>query len=207
MNTAELLQRASYVGARRKHWEQRVGILRERQERLAVQEMQLTRQGKFLEETKLLLQKAVDLIYEESLKEVTSLLNKALEYIFYDRALSVKLELEAARGKKTLDIVIVDSSGEEPLEVSIKDGCGFGVRTVVSAILHTYYLLARKQLPILFVDEGYAYISDQYMDRFFQFIEQLARERGFCLVLISHDERFAAVANKTYVIDSGRVKE
>lgn len=145
--------------------------------------------------------KAVDIIYEKSVGQLSETLNSALSYIFYDRDYTLELKLEDKRGK-SLELILRDGESE----INLKDGVGMGVRTVISAVLQTYYLMA-KGSKILFVDEKYSYVSESYVQRFFDFLKSLCHKSGFTLVIISHDTRFFDYADKVIVVNEGRVHE
>lgn len=145
--------------------------------------------------------KAIDIIYEKSVGQLSETLNSALNYIFYDRDYSLELKLEDKRGK-SLELVLRDGENE----INLKDGVGMGVRTVISAVLQTYYLMA-KGSKVLFVDEKYSYVSESYVQRFFDFLKSLCHKSGFALVIISHDTRFFDYADKVIVVNEGRVNE
>jgi energy-coupling factor transporter ATP-binding protein EcfA2 len=83
---------------------------------------------------------------------------------------------------------------------------GMGVKCVISAILHIYFLQC-KNSKILLLDEAYSNISKEYVADFFDFLYKLCEKLQFKIVLITHDERFVDYANKVYRIDQGRVLE
>ena len=144
--------------------------------------------------------KAIDIAYKRSVGELNEKLNNALKYIYYDRDFSVELVLEDKRGK-SLQIVLKDENGEE---VSVKDGCGMGIRSVISFILHAFYLTS-KNSHILFIDEKYSYISEGYLPRFFEFANKLCQESGFTLVIITHDPRLFDYATAKIRVVNGEV--
>lgn len=152
--------------------------------------------------------RAVDIVYERSIGEIENVINSALSFVFFDKIYKVKLELDFTRGKKSVRIVLFDcSKPEDPIEVDMKDGVGQGVRTLVSFVLHSYYIISRGAYPVLFLDESYSYLSEQYVDRFFEFVKGLCNSKGFHVVLVTHDNRFWNYADKRYNVVDGVVKE
>lgn len=149
--------------------------------------------------------KAVDIIYETSVGALQKLLSDGVQYIFFDKRYSIKVELDDKRGK-SLTFILVDESQEIPIEVDIKDGIGAGVRAVISFLIHFYYLHNRTTPPIMLIDEAYTQVSDDYIERFFSFIQAICREKGLILVLITHDmARIKGFADRVYVVSDGRV--
>ena len=80
-----------------------------------------------------------------------------------------------------------------------------GVKTVISAILHMYYLQC-KNSKILMLDEKYSAVSEEYVPAFFEFLHQLCEKLDFRIILITHDKRFLDYADKRYIINQGEVK-
>lgn len=144
--------------------------------------------------------KAIDVIYERSIQELKDILNSALCFIFKDKNLEIDVELSDKRGK-SLNFVIKNNDKR----VSLKHGMGMGVKCVVSAILHIYYLQC-KNSKILMLDEAYSNISKEYISYFFEFISTLCQKLRFKLVIITHDERFIDYANKVYQVSDGNVR-
>lgn len=143
--------------------------------------------------------KAVDIVYERSIQELKDLLNSALRSIFTDRSFEVDIILSDKRGK-SLQLKALDNG--KP--VNLKRGVGMGIKCVISAILHIYYLQC-KNSKILMLDEAYSNISEEYVPAFFDFLSQLCEKLQFKIILITHDKRFLDYANKTYKINLGEV--
>lgn len=146
--------------------------------------------------------KAIDIIYEESLGSLKNTLNMALKYVMYDKNYAVDLKLEDKRGTKSINISIIDE--DTGLSVSVKNGCGQGVRTIISSVLKTYYLLNQNS-KILLLDEKYSTLSSSYVQRFFEFLKKLAEEKDMIIVMITHDERFIVYGDKTFMINDGKL--
>ena len=150
--------------------------------------------------------KAIDVVYQSSINKIEETVNAALEFIFYDESYRIRFELGDKHGK-SLDFVLVDMSEEVPKIIDMRDGVGNGIRTVVSFVLHVFYLISKRMKPFIFIDEGYHGVSELYLDRFFTFIQALCEEKGVILVIISHGENMATYANKFYRVNKGIVKE
>ena len=134
----------------------------------------------FIVEARQFYKKAIDIAYERSIKELKDVINSALSFIFSDK-----------RGK-SLSMQITD----EGKPVNLRRAMGMGIKCVVSAILHIYYLQC-KDSPILILDEAYSAISDEYVGNFFGFLQQLCESLNFRIILITHDVRFKQYGTKT----------
>jgi len=160
---------------------------------------------KLANSSKLYLERAVDVVYRSQIGDLEERINQALRFVFDDREFRIKLEIDDARGNKAVRFLLEDSTTGAPLLTDLKDGQGGGVRTVVSILIHVYYLIQKKLEPILFIDEGYAYVAEEYEDNFFEFIKGLCHAQKFKLVIISHDRRFAEACDAEYRMDMGRL--
>ena len=147
---------------------------------------------------------AVNELYEESVVALKDTLNTALKYIMFDKNYSANLELEDTRGTKTLSISLVDD--DDGFEVDIKDGVGQGVRTIISFVLKSYYLLNQNS-KVLFLDEKYSALSSHYVPRFYDFIKKFCEENDFIIVMISHIDNQIERADKVYFINDGVITE
>lgn len=145
--------------------------------------------------------KAIDILYESSIKELEELIDEVINTIFYDRELKIIMELTDSRSK-SLVWRIYDL--RKDVELSVKTGTGRGIRTVLSFIIQAYYVMSLGS-KFLFIDEGYSFISEAYIGRFFEYVRLLCKEKGLHLVMISHDERFAGYADKHYGVLAGRI--
>ena len=157
----------------------------------------------FLSDTKGFYIKAVDLMYEESIGALKDTLNTALQYIIFDKNYACNLTLEDKRGTKNLYLTLKDI--DEDVEVDMKHGVGQGIRSVISAVLKTFYLLNQNS-NILLVDEKYSYLSDQYVPRFFEFLKKLCEDKELIIIAITHDNRFFDYADRCYLVNDGYVK-
>lgn len=144
---------------------------------------------------------AIDVIYERSIKELKDLLNSALKTIFIDRNFEADIILSDKRGK-SLQLVLL----EDGHRMNLKRNTPMGIITVVSCILHMYYLQC-KNSKILMLDEKYSAISEEYVEAFFEFLSQMCKKLGFIIILITHDKRFLQYADKRYILNRGEVRE
>lgn len=159
---------------------------------------------KFIQEAKEKYQIAVNELYKESVESLSDTLNAALQYIFYDKNYKAKLILEDKRGTKSLSIMLVDE--DDGLEVDLKDGVGNGVRTVISFVLKSYYLLNQNS-KVLFLDEKYSALSVHYVPKFFEFVDKFCEENDFIIVMISHIDNQIEHADKVYYLNDGVITE
>lgn len=147
---------------------------------------------------------AVNELYEESIGSLKDTLNVALKYVMFDKNYSADLILEDKRGTKSLSILLVDE--DNGFEVDLKDGVGQGVRTIISFVLKTYYLLNQNS-RVLFLDEKYSALSSHYVPRFYEFMKRFCEENDFIVVMISHIGNQIEHADKIYYLNDGVISE
>lgn len=157
---------------------------------------------KIVQESAIYYKKSQDILYEKSIGALRELLNSALSFVFYDKQYEIVINLEDKRGTKNLSFSLKDLQND--IEVSLKNGCGNGVRSVVSAILNLFVLLS-KDSKIIILDEKYSYISADYLENFFTFLHKICIEKEIRIILITHDPRFVNYADKIYNVTDGRV--
>ena len=159
---------------------------------------------KFLKGAKEKYQVAVNDLYEDSIGALKDTLNVALKYIMFDKNYSANLVLEDKAGNKTLSLLLVDE--DNGFEVDLKDGVGQGVRTILSFVLKSYYLLNQNS-KILLLDEKYSALSSHYVPRFYEFMKKFCEEHDFIIVMISHIDSQIEHADKLYYINDGVITE
>lgn len=142
---------------------------------------------------------AIELLYSKSLGEVQDTINLGLSYIFYNKDYKISFEL-GDRVNKTLKVLFQEDN-QEP--VIMRDATGAGVRSIVSFVFLVYYLLAKKNYPVLFLDETYSEISSEYVERFFEFISKMCITKKLIIVMVTHDQRFISYADKVYNVSDG----
>lgn len=161
----------------------------------------LARKKELISSAKEYHKKAIDILYKSSIKELEDLLNEVISAIFFDRNIQIKMELTDSRNKSLVWSVI---DLDKDVQMSIKNGTGRGVRTVVSFVIQSYYLLSLGS-KYMFIDEGYSFISEAYVGKFFEYVKMLCEQRGLALIMISHDDRFSGYADMCYGVLAGKI--
>lgn len=183
---------------------ERESVLQEKDEDLSKEIEEKSKYLVFIKGAKEKYTIAVNELYEESIVALKDTLNIALKYVMFDKNYSANLILEDKRGTKSLSILLVDE--DNGFEVDLKDGVGQGVRTIISFVLKTYYLLNQNS-RVLFLDEKYSALSSHYVPRFYEFMKKFCQENNFIIVMISHIGNQIEHADKIYYLNDGVISE
>lgn len=143
------------------------------------------------------------LIKEESgkfIQRLNDMLDYGVKTIFYDCEYSVEIRV-SDNDKATIHLVYDDADGNK-LEPDVRD-CGGGIRTCIGCLLQIHYIYYYRVEPIIFIDEGLSQLSSSYVPSFLGLVEELAKKNGLRVVLITHDNRFLAYADKRYEVKDG----
>lgn len=167
----------------------------------------LREEYKLQEKSIIVMKELIDKLSQQHIKKLVDLLSFALKTIFYDKNYSVELKVENKRDSKSAQFFLVEKIGEEVLRYDFEDGIGGGILAVVGFVLQVFYLGYFKLAKIIFCDESFSQISDQYIDGLMSFIHKLSDKRGFIFVLISHDKRLIDRGDKVYEVEDGVVTE
>ena len=148
----------------------------------------------------------IDLLSRTHIDHLEKLLNSAVSTIFFDKNYSIRFEVSEYRNSNCLSINLIETLNDgTEIVTDIKDN-GFGIKTIVGFILQIYFILYHKLSPILFIDEGFSSLSDQYIPYLRSLLNSLKEEYGFIFVLIAHDLRFIQIADLRYEVHNGEVK-
>ena len=200
----ELLDRFNYSIQRLKKLPDNRELIKEQTQNYKKQIQENKDKIVLVQDSRIAYQKAIDVFYEQSIGQLEKLINFGLKQIFFDRSLQIKIELSNEEKKeKSFSFEVIDTVTGEPED--IRDGTGAGVRSVISFIILSYYLMQFNS-PYIIADEAYSQISKDYVDGFFQFVHKLCEEENLTFILISHDERFIHYADQIVKVADGKIE-
>ena len=152
-----------------------------------------------------LMKKIIEGMSQSQINHLESLINSALETIFFDRKYFVELQVTELRNTNNLQIILneVNDAGEL-IKTKLEDN-GYGVKSIIGFILQVYFILYYKLYPILFMDEAMTNLSKQYLPYFKSLINDLAEKYNFIFVLVTHDRDILDLSDRTYFVEKGKV--
>lgn len=149
----------------------------------------------------------IDALSRSHIDHIEKLLNSAISTIFFDKDYRIEFEISEYRNSNCLNIYLIERQDDgTEIRTDIQDN-GFGVKTIVGFILQVYFILYHKLSPILFADEAFSTLSDQYIPYLRSLLTSLKEEYGFIFVLVAHDPRFIDIADTKFEVKNGEVKQ
>ena len=153
-----------------------------------------------------LMKKIIEGMSQSQINHLKSLINSALETIFFDRKYFVELQITELRNTNNLKIVLNEITDDGQLLKTDLNDNGYGVKSIIGFVLQIYYILYYHQYPIMFMDEAMTQLSKQYLPYFKSLINDLAEKYGFIFVLVTHDTDIMNLSDRTYFVDKGKVE-
>lgn len=174
-------------------------------EALNVKLKDLVKKESLYEQAIELMKKLVESMSQSQIKHLEELINSSLETIFFDRRYSVDMNVTELRNTNNLQILLNEILDDGTVLKTKLDDNGFGVKSIIGFILQIYYILYYHQYPVLFLDEAFGTLSSQYIPYLKVLIDELSKKYGFIFILITHDNRFMDISDRTYLVDKGNV--
>lgn len=159
-------------------------------------------------DVQVLLSKASEFAREQLKTRIEQTVTAALAAIFADSTMKFEIEMGNIGGRPSADWRVVSSYGDigsgdqVSVVASPEDAKGGGVTDVVSLALRLALLeLSRPKPggPVLF-DEPGKMISKEYLPSVADFLKQYAAKTGRQIIMVTHHEVLADVADVGYVV-------
>jgi len=195
----QIRERFDRVSSARDTFQGRVELLREQKREADEQIESLNTQYENMGSVLDILRKLA-MVKEQVLRErLDNVVTRGLQLIFGSGYKS-KMEFGIKRGQAVIIPKIVTEVNGIELEADIEDAHGGGLVNIVSVIYQILVLSLVKpaQRRLLFLDEPFANVSEDYLESAAEFVRQLNEKLGIQIVLITHRNQIAEVADKVY---------
>lgn len=154
------------------------------------------------------LSKFADERQEAVFRQIEATVTEGLRTVFEeDLKLVISTKMVGSRSETVFNIVSI-ADGDE-LTTSIMDSRGGGVAAIVGFLVQAVLVLLTPNMrPILFLDETFRAVSEQYQAPLGEFIKDLCDRTGLQVVLVSHQPTISDYADKAYSFSqvNGRTK-
>lgn len=141
-------------------------------------------------------------------QQIEATVTEGLRSVFdEDLRLEVSTKLVGSRSETVFTLVSHTDKGE--LRTSIMDARGGGVAAIVGFLIQAVLVLLTPNLrPIIFLDETFRNVSEEYQAPLGEFIKGLCERTGLQVVLVTHQPTIADYADVWYSFSysDGRTK-
>jgi len=190
MESSELRKRLDNLVARREILREQVSKKKEKEEVLREDVIINTKAGEVL--TKL-----VESILDKNVRLVEKLVTFGLKEVFFpDKNLSLKLEQTEKRGHINLEPITSDL--DHKVEGPVQKSFGGGVVQVQSFLFLIMYKVLLKSSPLLFLDESFSNVSEEYQPRVGELMSALCKRFNMIIVLVTHNQSILEHADVIY---------
>lgn len=131
-------------------------------------------------------------------RQLEATVSEGLRTVFEeDLSLEVSNKMVGSRAETVFTIVSQTSEGE--LRTSIMDSRGGGVAAIVGFLIQAVLVLLTPQLrPVVFLDESFKNVSEEYQAPLGEFIKGLCERTGLQVVLVTHQPTITEHADSWY---------
>lgn len=142
----------------------------------------------------------MDNLVNDQIGMIQRVISEGYAAVFPDQTLNFEAELTTKRSRAWVDLFIRSGGAGNPLSHRGRplENFGGGVTSLTSLILRLLVLMRLKKFPLLVLDESLGAISDVYIDQTGPFIQNLVRESGIDVLLITHKAPYADYADQAY---------
>jgi hypothetical protein len=162
---------------------------------------ELENEDELLELVAVLLRRLIDAEVTDGVKAVERLQTEGLREIFHDQSLSVRAEIEEARGKVSVTLLTGREHKDGTVVWGVADqSFGGSILTIQSILMRITVIFRRDMRPLLLLDETLVAVANRYVDRAARFLSSLCQRLGLDILLITHDEAIVSAAHRAYFV-------
>lgn len=137
----------------------------------------------------------LDTLLEEKKKDIEQLVTYGLKTVFEDQDLKFHINLESkyngiATSFKTEQVGVAQGD--------VLENFGGGIANVESFLLRIITLFQTNMSPYLFLDESFSMVSESYVENCSVLINNICKQLGLTVFLITHQELMLTRADKVY---------
>ena len=134
-----------------------------------------------------------DRLIQEEKRIVENLITFALQSVYGP----YKFKLEILETSKSIKPFLYNPYKEQ--WVTLPGRVGGGIVSFIEFIFNVYIILKNHKPPVIFLDEQFAMVDEEALDRLCAFIKVLtAPPYNFMIALVTHNEEFTTRADKHY---------
>lgn len=163
---------------------------------------EITQDLELLEKVTILFQKTSEYARQQAKRQIETLVTKCLQYVF-ESNIELLIELDELRNKANAEFYVVTESDGMIIKTKPELSRGGGVVDVVSLALRIAFLQIHKPQidgPLI-LDEPAKHVSEEYIFNVGEFLKQTSEMFGRQIIMVTHNNYLASIANKAYRVD------
>ena len=196
---AEIKERYISVESARNEMQGRIDLLHEQKDKADERIDAFATKYKHMERVVGVLQKYSKAKEQVLREKLDNIVTKGLRFIFGEGYRS-KLEFGINRGQATIKPKIITEIDGKELEAEIADAHGGGLVDVTSFIYRMLVLslVKPRRRRVLFLDECFKHLSEEYLEPAGMFMKQLSEKLGIQLIIITHKKQLMDIGDVVY---------
>lgn len=163
-----------------------------------------------LEQSHLIFKQLQDSLTHKQIEHIETLTNDALKSVFNDEQFnySIKIETDISNQRPQAKFILTTTNLITTEEThTLLQANGGGINSLIGFILQVFYILNTNQEHLMFIDEGLTAISKDHLPKLKEFIKQISHKFNFTFILVVHDRDLLELADYTYLINDGTIKQ
>lgn len=147
-----------------------------------------------LSRVKIVLKKLVDTATQKDLQKIQDFVTNGTKKVMWDNPVECCISAVSKTGASQVRIYGKQGSVEGPYLTTF----GGGVWNTVSFLLRVIFILRFGMRRVLFLDESFCKLSEEYQPYMSELIQNLSSQLGFKILLITQRREFAEYADRVY---------
>ena len=168
----------------------------------------VTKSIKMQEELNAILIDSAKVMRDKAKTHFEKIVTDALQFVSQDNTCKFVIEESMVRGKPAYEFYIETIVNGEVCRKKPEDSCGGGFIDIISVTAKVAYFKifnSPKIMNICFqMDEPSKMVSEQMSVKFAEYIKFLGKQFGLQIIMITHNENIAVVADNTFVVTKNR---
>ena len=161
-----------------------------------------------LEEFRAIFIESAKVMRDKAKAHFEKIITDALQFISQDSAYKFVIEESIVRGKPAYEFYIESMVNGEICKKKPEDSCGGGFIDIIAITAKVAYLQIFNNPKIMnacfIMDEPCKMVSEQMSVKAAEYIKFLGKQFGLQIIMVTHNENIAAIADKTFVVTKNR---
>lgn len=143
----------------------------------------------------------IDTEVTDGVKAVEKLQTEGLQAVFADMDLSVRSDVDIARGKVSVELVTVQKQPNGDITEAVStEAYGGSITAVQSVLMRIIVILRRGMRPVLFLDESLGAVAEDYVPAVGKFLATLCERLDMDILAVTHNPALIEAADRAYRI-------